>query len=214
MVLAAMLWVGYLYAGKKIRGKFYTYGLGYFVAVLLSFLILTLYKRIYPLNRSLCFLVLAANIIWVNAVYDAIRYYFPGRSAILIIAFIGVKTAGSLRELYWDRYHPRNNVDVRQYETIREELVQLSRLHPRTWQIVDDEDVYPLYLRLFLVEHPEKGKVVFNGKTLSGDVLFLPDTMLSLPLEGYTLWADKKVCMMRDPRYLRIYVSTALLSGR
>jgi len=47
------------------------------------------------------------------------------------------------------------------------------------------EDSYPVYLKLYLLEHKKEGRVLFNLKEAVGDVIFLPDSCAStFPLQG------------------------------
>ncbi len=205
----------FLYFRHKITGPFYDFAFYYFVASLLALAMVIVYKKIYPLERSLCFWVLALNIIFVNVCYDAIRLYFPRRAGLLIILLIGVKIAFSVRLLYSDRFAIRNYADVGWYNDANRVYPPLADLHPRTWQIMDVEDSYPAYLKLYLLEHKKEGRVVLNLREAVGDVIFLPDSCVTgFPLQGYTRWKDKEGNTSFDGGGMRIYISSAFLKSR
>lgn len=203
----------FLYFRGKLKGAFYDYAFYYFVASLLALAMVTIYKRIYPLERGLCFWVLALNIMFVNVCYDVIRAYFPRRAWVLIIFLIGLKIAGSLRLLYMDRFAIRNYIDVQVYNEPQKIYEQLCKLRPGSWQVMDSEDSYPVYLKLYLLEHGKGGRVLFNRKEAVGDVIFLPDSCtLSVPLQRYTRWADKEGHTDFDGGKLHIYVARNFLT--
>jgi hypothetical protein len=209
-----------LYFGRPLRGRFYRFAFGYLMAVLLALTVITLYKKIYPLERSLCFLVLVLNIFFVNVCYDAARRYFSLKGAMFVLCvFIGMKIAGSVRLLYWDRFALRNDERVRIYHSLQKDLAELSRLHPASWQITDSEDFYPDYVRLYLDGHGMHDRVVYSRKEALGEVIFLPDiySPSPIPLEGYTCWAGNRrseiASGILEEGYLTIYVSNRLLQG-
>lgn len=203
-----------LYFGNRLRGRFYHYAFTYFVAVLLSLACIILYKKIYPLERSLCFLVLAFNVFFVNVCYDMARRYLSARGVLVALSvFILVKVAGSVRLLYWDSFALRNNERVRLYPVIQKDITELFRLHPSSWQITDSEDFYPDYLRLNLAREGRNDRVVFSRAEAIGDVIFLPEAYSgsAISLKGYTRWAEKRRSGISEGEYLTIYVSDDLL---
>jgi hypothetical protein len=217
LILGAIVLSFFLYCGGYIKGRFYYFTSGYFLAILLSLTILILYTKAYPLERSLCFLMLVLDIIFLNVCYDMIKarstkYAFP-----LLIIFTAVKITGSVRGLYWDRFSVRRQEPVRTYYGLQNDFKALGALHPTDWQITDSDDFYSMYLRLYLIGEQAPERVFLNSKTAKGDVLFLPDCYVPLDqLQGYTLWADDKITARCETRSrkgaLKIYVSTKLLT--
>ena len=51
-----------------IGGRFYVYSAGYLIAVVGALLVLIGYTRMYPLERALCYWILGANVLFMNAV--------------------------------------------------------------------------------------------------------------------------------------------------
>jgi hypothetical protein len=194
-----------------VRGFYYEYAFYYVVASLLSIVLLTLYKKIYPLERSLCFWILGLNIIFMNVCYDVIRQWVPRRAYLLLLLLIAGKTAVSLRPLYIERFFIRNSVDGQTYYEPQPVFPQLAALHPDSWQVMDSEDSYAIYLRLYLLLHGEKAPVYFSRTRALGDVIIVPDRLVKgIPLDGYTRWRDKNGRIEFDTGNLGIYISNAL----
>ena len=199
----------WLYARGRLRGALYSYSLLYFVGALVALALITWWKALYPVERSLCYWVLLANIIFVNVVYDVLKNYGGRRAGLLIALFLFVKIAGSVRLLYLDKYAIRNKDMVRMFYTLEDEFDALARLHPATWQITDSNDYYSMYIRLYLMERPGLGKVVFSREAAMGDVIFLADDHRATVIpKGYILWGDQR--LTEFGHYLRIYVAGSL----
>jgi hypothetical protein len=223
MLPGAVLLSLWLYHRRMIAGRFYDWGLYYFVATLLAILVVTLYKHIYPLERSLSFWVLAINIIFVNVVYDGIRYLFLVRkppvllsgSAIwaagLVSLFLLVKIGISVRLLYWDKYHLQNDKSAIVCRQVGQDISDLAALHPASWQVTDDDNNYPVQVRLYLSARGEESKV-FDRQELCGDILFLPpDAPLPDPTK-YQWWANRGKSPA-EMDWIAIYVSKRLLKA-
>lgn len=194
-----------------IRGFYYDYAFYYLLASVLSIGILTVYKKIYPLERSLCFWALALNIMFLNVCYDVIRRWRPRWAPLLLGLLIVVKTAGSVRLLYMARFSIRNSIDAQIYYDPQPIYPELAGLHPRSWQVTHSEDSYPMYLRLYLFTHREKTPVIFSTNRALGDVILVADTTAArIPLEGYTRWRDKNGRIEFDQDNFGIYISDAL----
>jgi hypothetical protein len=202
VVPAAIVLSLFLYYRGKIGGYFYKWGLYYFLASVLSVTIIILYMRMYPLERALCFWVLALNVIFVNVVYDALRVYFPGRAMLLVVAALLVN---------WDKFLLRNDINVRDNIQMQQDFEQLSRLQPGSWQITDSEDDWVDHLRLYLTGHGQPENVFYDRKQALGDILFIRAKYLPFfDLRGYREWGHRMV-KTGDGGSLYIYVSPKLL---
>jgi hypothetical protein len=211
VVPAAIVVSLFFYYRGKIGGYFYKWGLYYFVASVLSVTIIILYMRMYPLERTLCFLVLAMNIIFVNVVYDTFRVYFLRRAMLLLVAFLLVKDAVSMRLLFWDRFLLRNDINVIDDIQKKRDFEQLSRLRPGSWQITDSEDDWVDHLRIYLTGHGQPEHVFYNRKEALGDIVFIRAKYLPFfDLKGYTAWGHRMI-PAGDSGSLYIYVSPKLL---
>jgi len=206
-IFASML----LYRYKKIAGQFYFYGLVYFLCVVLSLAVLILCTRMYPPDRGLCYWILGINIVFVNIVYDLILK-FASRSAYwLITGFLAIKVAGSLRGLYWERFSVSERKEVVAYYKIRKDLAALKGLGTVSWQITNSDDFYPMYLKAYLLEQDDQGKVVFDRTVGRAQVVFLPDAYRpAFDLRGYVLWGGSRVTAIGETpplKTLSIYVA-------
>ena len=200
------------YFRGRVRGFYYDYALYFLLASILSIAFLTVFKKIYPLERSLCFWVLALNIMFMNVCYDVVRQWTPRWAPLVLGLMLVVKTAGSVRLLYMDRFSIRNSVEGKLYYDPQPLFPQLIGLHPRSWQVTDSEDSYPMYLRLYLFTHGEKTPVIFSTDRALGDVILVADTAAGrIPLDGYTRWRDNKGRIEFDENNFGIYLSNALI---
>jgi hypothetical protein len=204
-----------LYRYKKISGPFYFYSLVYFFAVVLALVLLILYTKMYPLERSLCYWILAVNILFVNIVYDVILRFAPGRASWLVAIFLAVKITGSLRGIYWERFGIVERKEVILYHKISKDLKELGGLHPANWQITNSDDFYSMYLKEYLIECGGTGKVILDRVAARAQVLFLPDLYRpSVDLRGYILWKDKRITVVGETpadKTLSIYVARTVL---
>ena len=210
--LAFMVACFLLYRWRWIGGQFYVYAAGYLLAVAGALLLLIGYSRMYPLERGLCYWILGANVLFVNVVYDVVRGRFaPGRVVPVMMLFLAVKLAGSLRGLYWERWSIGQRKEVVQYYTIRRDLEQLGSLHPAMWQVTNSDDYYSMYVREYLIEREgNDAAVVLDGTKARGQVLFLPDQYRAdFDLRGYTIWGDRRITVVGDQpadKTLSIYI--------
>jgi hypothetical protein len=112
----------YLYFTHRVKGYFYDLSAIYFIATVASFIILILYKKVFPYERLFCSWILFLNIIFINVCFDFIKNFFKRRASLLISLFIFFKIALCVRLLYWNRYFIENQNGVKIYNTLREKL--------------------------------------------------------------------------------------------
>jgi hypothetical protein len=112
----------YLYFTHRLKGYFYDLSVIYFIATVASFIILILYKKVFPYERLFCSWILFLNIIFVNVCFDVIKKTFKKHSSLLISLFIFFKIALCVRLLYWNRYFIENQNGVKIYNKLREKL--------------------------------------------------------------------------------------------
>jgi len=213
LLIGAFVVFLWLYRRGDIGGFFYDYAFYYLVASVLAIGMVTVYKRIYPLERSLCFWVLALNIMFVNLCYDISLRFFSRRALLVIVLFLLVKNVSSMRSLYIGYYSIRNSFDGKAYDEPQPLYPQLTALHPASFQVTDSEDSYPVYLRLYLLGHHDATPVLFSRDKALGDIILVPDSAAyHLPLQGYTRWADRNGRREFDyDSSWGIYVSKALV---
>ncbi len=210
IIAALIVFCLYLYFSKKVKGYYYDYTLIYFIATIFSFLVLILYKKIYPYERLLCFWVLFLNIIFLNVCFDFLKKYFQKNASLLIGIFVFFKILISVRLLYFDKDSIQNQGGVKIYYGLQKDFQQLSSLHPASWQITNSDDFYSMYLRLFLQKNSPADKIIFDRKTAIGDVIFLPNTYQQMiSQKGYLKWAENKQTQKGES--IAIYISSSLL---
>jgi hypothetical protein len=121
-----------------------------------------------------------------------------------------IRGAGSLRGLYWESSSVSGLEQTKVYRELEPDLERLAALHPVTWQITKADDYYPMYLRLYLVDHGSDGRVLWDKKKPVGDVIFLPAIYdSSFSKEGYVLWGKRG--LTAEGNMMEIYVSKQLL---
>ncbi len=120
----------FLYFTDRLKGNFYDLSAIYFIATVLSFLILTLYKKVYPYERLFCSWALFLNIAFINVCMDLFKKYFFRKATLLISLFLVLKITLSLRLLYWDRYYIRNQNAVKTYNTLLKDIEHLPDIGP------------------------------------------------------------------------------------
>ncbi|MDR3714822.1 MAG: hypothetical protein P4L51_18580 [Puia sp.] len=211
-----------LYCKRVIRGEFYDDALLYFVAITVSIAILTLFKKAYPPERSLCFWILSLNLVFVNICYDLASKFLGNKWPAFLTIFLVLKIAGSVRGLYWERFAVAEQPYVKIYYGLQKDFRALSAYRPATWLITDSDDFYSMYLRLYLLDKAsgradggeEASNVVFGRKGASGDVLFLPDCYLPyFSLGEYRLWAEHRIsAKCNGNETLSVYISKRLVS--
>jgi len=202
-----------LYTRKKLTGTFYTVALVYLGCAILSLAIWSLITRDYPWARTICWLVLALYLVFVNACYDLWKTMFPWVRPWLFWGFLLIRGVGSLRGLYRESSSVNGLEQTKIYREAEPDLEQLAALHPLTWQIATSDDFYPMYLRLYLVEHHSGEGVLCNKGKAVGDIIFLPAVYDSyFPKEGYILWGRRALTM--EGNSMEIYVSKRLLLHR
>ncbi|HVU55641.1 MAG TPA: hypothetical protein VHD83_11345, partial [Puia sp.] len=214
VVSAAGLFIAY--RKGMLTGMFYDNMLLYLVALLVSLTGWILYKRLYPLERGLCFVVPAINLVFVNGCYDLFRRWFVRRSNVLLalILLMAVKIGGSVRGLYWERFDLEHDVDVRLIRVLEKDVKALDEFHPASWQITTSDDFYPMYVQEYLIRKGRGREALFSRTAVEGDVIFVPDgPKMPLSLDElekkYVLWADDKPTSYG--RRMRIYVSRGLV---
>jgi hypothetical protein len=181
-----------LYFTQRIKGTWYDFGFLYFLATLLSFTILILYKKVYPYQRFYCSWALFINIIFLNVCYDFFKSGIRKNGSLLISIFVLLKIAVAVRLLYWDRYFIRNEKCTVIYNNIQTTIQRLISYSPQSWQIPGSGD-FPLYIRLYLISHSRKDRIISDRKTLRGDVVFLPDTYPeNFSPKGYVIFSRDK----------------------
>lgn len=207
------------YRKKVISGMFYHSMLLYLVALLLSLTGWILYKRLYPLERGLCFVVPAINLVFVNGCYDLFRRWFVRKSNVYLalIVFMVVKIGGSIRGIYLERSDLEHNVDVRLIRVLEKDIKELDEFHPSSWQITTSDDFYPMYVQEYLIRRGRGREAFFSRTALEGDVIFIPEgPEMPLSLGGvgkrYVLWAGDKPTVYG--RRMRIYLLGSLVYGR
>jgi len=211
LLIGAFIVFLWFYRRRRLGGFFYDYAYFYLIASVLAIGAVTVYERIYPLERSLCFWVLALNIMFVNFCYDLACRLVPRRAFGLVVMFLLVKDVSSVRLLYLDHYAVRNSLDDRIYREPQPLYPQLAALHPASYQITNSEDSYPVYLQLYLLAHHDPTPVLFSRERAVGTVILFNDSDLhTLPLEGYERWADRNGRWAFDlDGHARVYVSKA-----
>jgi len=101
---------------------------------------------------------------------------------------------------YTDRFAIRNYEDVRWYKDSNKIYPQLPTCIPVPWQVMNAEDSYPVYLKLYLLEHKKEGGVVQPQRGGRGCDLLTDSCASTFPLQGYTRWADKEGNTVFDGR--------------
>lgn len=179
----------YLYRKKRLAGEFYDGSLIYLISLAGSLTLWTLYTRVYPYERTLCFAILGLYILFVNICYDLGRLYAGRVTPWMIGCFLLIKVTGSIRGLYQARYSPGSRYEVVNYRVIGEDLDELDGLHPSSWQVWDSDSFYAMYLRLHLAYHNRKERVMVKRDSVAGDVIFLPGWAKgTYSTRGYRLW--------------------------
>jgi hypothetical protein len=199
-----------VYYKGYVRGLFYQMMLIWFVAAVASFVIITVYQRIFPLERALCFWILIVNIILLNVLYDLFEKFFPQKAILLFTVLITGKVLFSIRTIYWPKYWIDNKEQVVIYNEIQPQFEALTALGVTTWQITHVDDYYSMFLPLYLKSHNKVEAIVLNRERVIGDVIFLPDTCVpGFDLTGYKLWKDKQVTA--KGKLLSIYAKEKLI---
>lgn len=215
VVCAVGLFVAY--RKKIIVGMFYDNMFLYLVALVVSLTGWTLYKKIYPVERGLCYVVPAINLVFIKGCYDLLfkwrlvrRYYVSLALGLLLV----VKIGGSVRGLYRDQSGLEHRIDTRIVRGVEKDIRELDGLHPTTWQRTTSDDFYPMYVQEYLIRKGREKEVFFSRTVVGGDVIFMPEGLnMPLPLDvlgkRYVLWADDKPTSY-GPR-MRIYVTRSLV---
>jgi hypothetical protein len=202
-----------LYSGRKLTGPFYSIAVVYLACALLSLAIWSLMMKDYPWARTICWLVLALYLVFVNACYDLWKTMFPWVRPWIFWGFLLIRGVGSLRGLYRESSSVNGLEQTKIYRELEPDLEQLAALHPATWQITRSDDFYPMFLRLYLVEHNSSAGVLWNKGKAVGDIIFLPAIYESyFPKEGYVLWGRRELTV--EGKSMEIYVSKQLLLHR
>lgn len=216
-ILMAGLFIAYVrfYRRRRFGGFFYDHANYYLVASVVSIGLMTIYERIYPLERSLCFWVLALNVLFVNCCYDLSFRFFPRRAFRVVLLLLLVKDISSIRLLFLDHYSVRNSEDGRIFSVTQPLYPQLRAMHPASYQVTNSEDSYPVYLRLYLLAHHDSTPVVFSREKPIGTIILANDSdARRLPLQGYERWADKDGRWAFDlDGHVGVYVLKPAVSG-
>jgi hypothetical protein len=132
------------------------------------------------------YFVLLVNVVFLCIAYD---YLSTLNKKILWVLFLIFKMAVCLRPLYWDKYSLKHYSSVQIPKSIENDLHDLGKLSIRSWQFVADNDYYPMYTRLFLIEQERKDVILIDRNRAKSDVLFLPvQDVPKFDLRGYRLW--------------------------
>jgi hypothetical protein len=200
----------YLYYRKYIGGIFYQTMLIWFVSSIASFILLTLYKKVFPLERAMCFWILIVDCVFLNVVYDLLRKFVPVRVSLFFAWLIIAKIVFSVRTIYWPRYAIDGKEQVVIYNKIQPQFDTLSAMGVTTWQITDSDDYYSMFLPFYLIDHGKGDNIVLNRMQGKADVIFLPDTYEpGFDLKGYKLWRQGQVTA--KGRLLNIYAKEKLI---
>jgi len=179
----------YLYWTGKLRREFYDASLAYLLSLAGSLLLWTLINRIYPYERTLCFAILGLYVLFVNVCYDWALLYLGRVTPWMIGCFLLVRISGSVRGMFWSRYSPESRFEVIDHRMIEDDLRALDGLHPSSWHIWNSDDYYAMYLKLYLIDHDRKDRVILKRDGAEGDVIFLPAWARDgYSPKGYRLW--------------------------
>jgi hypothetical protein len=199
-----------LYYRRTITGVFYNMMLVWFVAALASFVIITVYQKVFPPERALCFWILIVDIIFLNVLYDFFNRLFPSKATWLFALLVCGKVVFSIRTIYWPKYAINNKEQVVIYNQIQPQFDQLSALGASTWQITHSDDYYSMFLPLYLIAHKKEEAIILNRKQGMADVIFLPDkSQPGFDLRGYTLWKEGQITA--QGKWLSIYAKEKLI---
>ncbi len=166
----------------------------WFVASIASFAIITVYQKIYPLERALCFWILIVDLIFISVLYDFINRFFKQKSVMLFSVLIAGKVLFSMRTIYWPKYAIDRKEQVAIYNEIEPQFEALAAMGASTWQITHSDDYYSMFLPLYLKENNKSEAIVLNRERGIADVIFLPDTCVpQFDLKGYKLWKGGQV---------------------
>lgn len=197
------------YRRHIIGGVFYDNLLVYLIALSGSLTWWILCKQRYPIERSLCYWPMVLSLVFVNACYDLGRVYLGRRVYGWIAVLLLLKVAGSVRGLYWGKWN-RSMQTEGEISRVEKDILELDKLHPTSWQIMDSDDYYSMYLQEYLIGKGGGQPVVFNRTKGVGDVVFWADDHpLPAPMDGYVLWEGKK--LTAHGRVLRVYVLSRLM---
>jgi len=178
-----------LYFRGVIRGPGYDYALYYLVASLAALGLMTVSKGRWPLERSLCYWIFGLNVMFVNVAYDLLRGRFWG----LLVALVVGKDLFSVRWLFLPRFSIHSSMDWKIQHEPQALYPGLVAMHPASYQIMDSEDSYPTFLRLYLIEHGIGTPVLYSTHEALGEVILVSNVEEShIPLDGYVLWTDKE----------------------
>jgi len=184
----------YLYYRKYIGGIFYPMMLVWFVCSLISFILITVYQKVFPPERAMCFWILIVDCIFLNVLYDLFYRGVPAKASLLFAWLIVAKVAFSVRTIYWPKYAIERKEQVVIYNNIRPQFDALTAIGVTTWQVTDPDDYYSMFLALYLIEHNMRNNLVLNNTQGKADVIFLPDKYEpGFDLKGYKLWKAGQV---------------------
>jgi hypothetical protein len=200
----------YLYYRQYISGIFYRMMLIWFVASVVSFIVITLYQKVIPPERAMCFWILIVDCIFLNVLYDVLCRMKPAKASLFFAWLMVAKVVFSLRTIYWPRYAINNKEQVMIYNTIQPQFDSLSAMGVTRWQVTDADDYYSLFLPLYLIDHGKRDTVILNREQGKADVIFLPDKYeAGFNLKGYKLWKQKQVTA--QGKSLSIYAKDMLI---
>lgn len=199
-----------MYYRRVIGGRFYKMMLVWFVATIVSFAMITVYQKIYPLERALCFWILIVDIIFLNVGYDFLNKYFKQRAVLLFALFIIAKVLFSMRTIYWPKYAIDKKEQVVIYNNIQPQFDTLVAMGANTWQVTHSDDYYSMFLPLYLVTHNREERIVLNREKGVADVIFIPDSCVpGFDLIGYRIWKGEQITA--KGKLLLIYAKEKLI---
>jgi hypothetical protein len=199
-----------LYYRRIIKGEYYRMMLLWLVASLGSFILVTLYQKVYPIERAICFWILMVDLVFLNVLYDFFNRFFPNKAVLLFALLVSGKVLFSVRTIYWPYYAIDRKEQVAIYNTIKGQLDELMAMGATTWQVTNSDDYYSMFLPLYLIEHNKREAIILNRNRGVADVIFLPDTyQQGFDLNGFILWKDMQVTAQGNS--LKIYAKKKLI---
>ncbi len=187
------VWKGAFYAGAEIYGY----------ALVVSYLLMVILARAYPPSRTLMAWVIGMNVFFVAACYDWLSVRRPGTAMRWMAILLVLKIAGSVRGLYMREDSVAAQPDVVMYKTVEGDIEALDKLKPKVWQISDFDDLYPMYLRLYLLERRDRRRIVYEREKAAADVLFLSAPWKEhFSKEGYQFWGERALLTPLNLKYI------------
>ena len=210
ILMAGLIFSLVLYYRRIVKGDYYRMMLVWLVASFGSFILVTLYQKVYPLERAMCFWILMVDLVFLNVLYDCFNRFFPNKAVLLFALFVSGKALFSMRTIYWSRYAIDKQEQVAISHTIKLQFDELMAMGATTWQVTNSDDYYSMFLPIYLIEHNKRESIILNRDRGVADVIFLPDTyQQGFDLNGFILWKDMQVTSQGN--CLRVYAKKKLI---